>query len=75
VKYGALSRPEGRVELRWAIDGAQLSLTWREAGGPPVVAPAHRGFGSTLLEEAVGGPARLEFAPEGLRYALTTPLV
>lgn len=75
VKHGALSRPEGRIELRWHVHDGQLTLNWREAGGPPVVPPSSRGFGSTLLEQAmVGGPARLEFASDGLRYSVTTPL-
>jgi two-component sensor histidine kinase len=51
AKYGALSRPEGRVELRWQAQDGQLSLNWRESGGPPVVAPSRRGFGSRLLQE------------------------
>ena len=75
AKYGALSRPEGRVMLRWAVSNDQFALTWRETGGPPVVASSRRGFGSTLLQEGmVGGSARLEFAPDGIRYSLTTSL-
>ena len=37
AKYGALSRPEGRVELRWKVRTTGSSLSWRESGGPPVV--------------------------------------
>jgi PAS domain S-box-containing protein len=75
VKYGALSRPEGRVELRWERRNNQLLLNWRETGGPQVTPPSRRGFGSTLLEEAMaGGLARLEFTPEGVRYSLTALL-
>ena len=75
AKYGALSRPGGRVELRWDIQNEQLHLTWRETGGPPVVAPSRRGFGSRLLEEVLSGDldgqCRLEFAPEGVRCWIT----
>jgi PAS domain S-box-containing protein len=75
AKHGALSRPEGRVELRWEIHDEQLVLTWREVGGPPVAAPCRRGFGSTLLEQNIaGGKGKLEFAPEGARYSLSTSL-
>jgi PAS domain S-box-containing protein len=75
VKHGALSRPEGRVELRWHVHDGRLTLNWRESGGPPVVPPSSRGFGSTLLEQAMAGAtARLEFAPDGVRYSVTTPL-
>src|SRR6201994_1822826 len=36
AKYGALSCPEGRVALRWQVEGGRLDLDWRESGGPPV---------------------------------------
>jgi PAS domain S-box-containing protein len=75
AKYGALSRPGGRVELRWDIQDDQLHLTWRETGGPPVTAPSRRGFGSRLLEEVLSGDldgqCRLEFAPDGVRCSIT----
>jgi PAS domain S-box-containing protein len=75
VKYGALSRPAGRVELRWEVQNEHLHLTWRETGGPEVVAPSRRGFGSRLLEEVLSGDldgqCRLEFAPDGVRCWIT----
>ncbi|MBS0526012.1 MAG: PAS domain-containing protein [Proteobacteria bacterium] len=75
AKYGALSRPEGRIVVRWAAHEDRLVLTWRETGGPAVVMPARRGFGSTLLKQAViGGSAHLDFAPDGVHYSLTAPL-
>jgi len=70
VKYGALAAPGGRVEVRWAVVDDRLRLTWRETGGPPVVPPAHRGFGVRLLEQGLAGElrgaVRLEFPPEGV---------
>jgi two-component sensor histidine kinase len=75
VKYGALSRPEGRVALCWQIQNEQLHLTWRETGGPQVVAPSRRGFGSRMLEEVLAsdldGQCRLEFAADGVRCWIT----
>ncbi|MBV8472987.1 MAG: response regulator, partial [Hyphomicrobiales bacterium] len=61
VKYGALSRPDGTVSIRWTVSGDSLCLDWRERGGPPIKAPVTRGFGSTLIEQTVkgkGGSAR-----------------
>ncbi|HZZ35261.1 MAG TPA: HWE histidine kinase domain-containing protein [Caulobacteraceae bacterium] len=78
AKYGALSGPGGRVELRWTVTPAgkasRVELTWVEHW--PGVAPAERsGFGRPLLESivarAVSGEAKLEFAPEGLRWTLS----
>jgi two-component sensor histidine kinase len=60
VKYGALSTPAGRVVLHWHLDGEDLLVHWREVGGPAVVAPAHRGFGSRLIDMGLSGSCRVE---------------
>ena len=39
VKYGALSKPEGAVNVSWAMSDNRLRLEWRECNGPPVEAP------------------------------------
>lgn len=56
AKYGALSNATGAVSVKWATgaDG-RFQFEWLESGGPPVVAPERRGFGSRLLENIVGG--------------------
>ena len=75
IKYGALSTEAGRVDLTWSVDGGQLSLLWQERGGPPVKAPARRGFGSTLIERGVGGgKVDRVFAPEGVTCRIDLPL-
>ena len=70
VKYGALSTPAGRVEVRWSAEGRRLNLTWRETGGPPVQPVVTRGFGARLLERGLSaeldGSVTLDFRPEGL---------
>ncbi|MCM2473675.1 histidine kinase [Rhizobium sp. CG5] len=83
VKYGALSVPEGQVVVEWqtATDEAgeqpMLTVTWTETGGPPVIPPVRRGFGSTVIERhaaaAFRGKATVTFEPEGLRWSLTGP--
>jgi PAS domain S-box-containing protein len=79
VKHGALSMPEGRVDVCWTADDGVLRLTWRESGGPPVTAPVQRGFGSRLLEqglaEELAGSVTLDFRPEGLVCAVVAKLV
>jgi two-component sensor histidine kinase/FixJ family two-component response regulator len=80
VKHGALSTQAGRVGLTWIIDGEprMLRLRWAETGGPPVVAPRKRGFGSRLIElglaQDLGGQVRLDFKPEGVSCAIEAPL-
>ena len=75
VKFGALSVETGRVSLRWArCNDGGFELTWTETGGPTVVAPTHRGFGSTLLEQVtsreLNGETAIDFRPDGVRATL-----
>lgn len=70
AKHGALSVPEGRVELTWRNqDGAspRLAFHWQERGGPPVPAERKPGLGTQLLRPQKG-IVRVEqrFAPEGV---------
>jgi two-component sensor histidine kinase len=69
AKYGALSTPEGTVDIFWTIsrDGERsvLKFRWRESGGPSVAPPIRRGFGSSLISAAFPG-ARLNYLPTGL---------
>jgi PAS domain S-box-containing protein len=79
MKHGALSVPGGRIDVRWDVGcGQALRLSWRESGGPEVVPPGRRGFGSLLVESSVAynlkGASRLEFRPEGLLYEAEIPL-
>jgi PAS domain S-box-containing protein len=82
LKYGALSAPDGRIEVRWTIDedaqGKRLRLKWEEKQGPPVQPPARRGFGSRMIERALaselGGEIKLEFRPEGLVCSIDAPV-
>lgn len=82
AKYGALSRPEGRLRVSWRVedgaDGRRVRLDWRERDGPAVRPPGHRSFGSRLIERACSyeleGGARLDFAPDGLRCSIDFPL-
>lgn len=83
VKYGALSRPEGHVEVRWEVrttDGKRkLHLEWIETGGPPVQERGRRGFGSTMLERVLpaqaGADVQMKLDPSGLRFEMDAPLI
>jgi PAS domain S-box-containing protein len=81
AKYGALSVPEGVLDVAWRLEDSatpRVSLEWRENGGPAVKTPERRGFGSTLIERAVsyelGGSTRIEYAPKGARCRIEFPL-
>ena len=81
IKYGALSNDTGTVHLTWwtgGADGTRLYLRWEERGGPSVVPPSRRGFGTRLIERTLAqdlqGTVSLEFAPSGVVCTLTSPL-
>lgn len=72
TKYGALSETEGNVTVAWKFIEGQtnlVELSWREDGGPLVVAPARKGFGSRLIERALAvefEKVELNFDPQGV---------
>ncbi len=76
IKHGALSRPEGRIEVEWRNDASGLTVTWTERNGPPASPPEQRGFGTRLVVGCVrslGGRVDAEFPPEGLTCTIRLP--
>jgi two-component sensor histidine kinase/CheY-like chemotaxis protein len=82
VKYGALVSEDGRIDIAWEVDRRCAEpvflICWSERSGPPVVAPTHRGFGTTvvtqMVEMSLDGEAVLDYSSTGLRWKLTCPL-
>jgi two-component sensor histidine kinase/CheY-like chemotaxis protein len=79
TKFGALSVPEGRVEVSWTTDEEKqrLRLTWTERGGPAVQPPTRRSFGTRMMESLgrqLNGQVQLVYEPAGFLYALDVPL-
>ena len=82
VKYGALSNAAGSILIGWTMEtapaGKRLLLSWKEKGGPPVTPPAHRGFGSRVLERGLAheleGTVHLDYRPDGLVCTMDIPL-
>lgn len=81
VKYGALSNDTGRVRIAWnVVDEGEpvFRFTWAERGGPPVMPPTRRGFGTRLIETATAaefrGTSKMDHASSGLRWTLDAPL-
>jgi two-component sensor histidine kinase len=68
------------VHVDWALvgdgSGRKVKLCWQETGGPPVIAPRHKGFGSVLIERSFDGDGEtlLDFRPDGLRCSLELSL-
>ena len=77
TKYGALSCSEGCVSVRWRVQEGMLHLDWEESGGPPVVPPTRKGFGSRLLQELVrdlDGDTKFDYDAAGVRCTITAAL-
>ena len=56
AKYGALSVPNGQVELKWSHDETgRLQLRWTETDGPKVREPTHKGFRGRVIEQVIAG--------------------
>lgn len=78
TKYGSLSVADGRVAISWYRDAAQdLHLVWRESGGPSVVPPTRKGFGTTIIHRSVpydiGGSAEVEYRSAGVEARFRIP--
>jgi PAS domain S-box-containing protein len=82
AKYGALSVPDGKVQISWLVspapDGTPMCrLSWEEMGGPPVERPSRRGFGRVVIERtvarALNGDVQIDYAVAGLRWTLEFP--
>lgn len=80
VKHGALSVLGGDVTVDWWDAGApetepQISLRWKERGGPVAVKPDEAGFGTRMMQFAaeydLGGNVELSYGTEGLTVILT----
>jgi PAS domain S-box-containing protein len=82
ARYGALSTPHGRVEVSWdhghGDDAANLSIEWREIGGPAVAASPDLKYGVSIIRDLIphelGGAVDLAFAPSGVCCKIEIPL-
>ena len=66
LRTGALSNKDGRVGIECAISGDDFTLTWRETGGPAVVPPERKSFGSRVIAMGLGGKVDTDYKPEGI---------
>lgn len=81
VKYGAFSNDTGTIAIRWTVTpgtaGNRLVLRWQEQGGPPVIPPTRRGFGSWVIERGLAhelsGTVALDYLAGGLMCTIDIP--
>lgn len=69
IKYGALSCETGMISITWRLEASHCLIEWKETGGPAIVAPAKKGFGSDLLvnglKGSLGGDVTYDWQPTG----------
>ena len=81
VKHGAFSGRDGRLDVRWSVDGGpeepRFELSWEESGAAKGVSHGG-GFGSRLIREIVphmlGGATTVASGEDGVACTLTIPL-
>lgn len=82
VKYGALSRSSGHLDVSWKIEGSspphRVRLIWTESGTETAPKDLSAGFGVNFIQRSfeyeMQGTAAMESAPDGLRWILQFPI-
>ena len=82
VKHGALSVPDGFVNIAWQVErnaeGSKFLMRWSEHDGPPVVEPSRKGAGSRLIRAGLAGTedneVLVDYTPAGLQCTLVAEL-
>lgn len=78
ARHGALSAPDGVLEISWAERPSdRIHVDWREQGGPPPRERRPKGFGSrmvrAIVERQLGGTLVRTWTPAGLVAELELP--
>jgi two-component sensor histidine kinase len=82
AKHGALSVPEGRVDVSWHVDEADppcLRILWQEMDGPRLAgSPQSKGFGLTVLQDMIAhdldAKVACDFRPGGMVCTISIPM-
>ena len=78
AKYGALSKPAGRLSVQWTASGDTLNLEWNEQSGTAVAKPEKNGFGTKIIvssvEKQLGGHVTHDWRPEGMSCLIRIPI-
>lgn len=78
TKYGSLRHDDGKVKLAWSVTDEAFFFRWQELGGPPVLPPSRKGFGSRMIERALAsyfnGQTKIIYEPSGVVFTLSAPV-
>jgi PAS domain S-box-containing protein len=79
AKYGALSTPQGHVDVIWEPNDepSGIVIRWLERDGPKVAQPKKHGFGTMAIQRnlsrSLEADVDLSFAEDGLACTITVP--
>ena len=75
LKYGAWSKENGWVHVKWTATSELLQFKWREHDGPALAPPVREGLGRKLIKSSLPG-ARVDhsFKPDGLQCEIDLPI-
>jgi two-component sensor histidine kinase/two-component SAPR family response regulator len=77
AKYGALSAPQGKLDVCWTLGKEALVLEWTETGGPTSAPPMKTGFGSKVIDASIkrqlNGDIERSWLQDGLRCVVRVP--
>jgi len=77
AKYGALSSPDGKLQVSWRLGAEELVLQWDEQCSHAVSTPGRSSFGSRVVDTSIkaqlGGSLEREWRSNGLLCTLRLP--
>src|SRR5690606_20824281 len=78
AKYGALSEPEGQLQVAWRIADNQLQVEWNETCRRAIAPPTKKGFGTKVIEASIGaqlgGRIEHDWRRSGLKCTFSLPM-
>ena len=79
TKYGALSAPQGYVDIVCSDESDLFVLRWTEHGGPGIERSESQGFGTILgratVARQLGGEITRDWDPNGMRIRVSVPRI
>jgi PAS domain S-box-containing protein len=75
-KYGALSTPEGQINVKSLHVEDKLFVQWTETGGPDVSPPLRKGFGTSVMGTLIRqshGEISFDWRSQGLACEIVIP--
>ena len=74
VKHGCFSRPEGQLDVTWAVADDHLRILWVESGLSGIKTPEKTGFGTRLTDMLPNAKVSRTYRDSGLTIEYVVPL-